>query len=153
MAETFEPMEGGCLCGAVRYEVTEAPVDVYYCHCRICQRSAGSPVNVTARLPRAGFRLLRGELKFYSHIALGERGFCPNCGSGLCYRPLDKSWLDWIWVKVASLDEPERIRPQRHVGIESQMPWFEVHDELPRMASDEGGDPTIAWATVVSPPL
>jgi hypothetical protein len=38
------PISGGCLCGAVRFQVTTEPLDAYYCHCRMCQRTGGAPL-------------------------------------------------------------------------------------------------------------
>ena len=43
----FEPLEGGCLCGRVRYRVMAAPLDGAYCHCRMCQKSSGAPLQAT----------------------------------------------------------------------------------------------------------
>ena len=55
---------GGCLCGAVRYEASEAPQSAGYCHCGMCQRSSGSVVTASATFPKAAFRFTRGEPVF-----------------------------------------------------------------------------------------
>lgn len=54
-------LTGGCLCGGVRFELTEPVTDVGYCHCTRCQRRTGSAASVQARIDGRAFRLLQGE--------------------------------------------------------------------------------------------
>ena len=62
MSEKIMPITGGCLCGAVHYEVSEAPFSVCYCHCRICQQTSGSVATVGAVFRKVTFRFTRGEV-------------------------------------------------------------------------------------------
>ena len=79
---------------------------------------------------------------------IAERGFCANCGSSLIYRPLVRRWTDWIVIFTASLDNPEDFGPGWHLGVESQMPWLNIHDDLPRVRSQDSPDLVDAWASV-----
>ena len=54
------PLEGGCLCGAVRYRISAEPIDAGYCHCRMCQRSTGAPVVSWLTMSERGLRLDQG---------------------------------------------------------------------------------------------
>ncbi len=143
-----EPITGGCSCGAVRYEVDEAPIDAGYCHCRMCQRFTGSPVAAFAAFPVKSFRFTQGEPKYYSSSPLGDRGFCADCGSSLAFRPSIPEWSDWFAIQLGSLDQPENISPTWHGGIESQMPWLHVHDNLPRVRNKDQPDVVEAWESV-----
>ena len=125
---------GGCLCGAVRYESTKQPHKVGYCHCRMCQRASGAPVAVGVYFHGDTFRFVQGKPKYYRSSATVERGFCGKCGSRLIYRILGS---DSISVEVGSLDHPGTTPPAYHIGIESQISWFEINDELPRTRIDE----------------
>ena len=126
----FEPLEGGCLCGAVRYRVSAPPLDTDYCHCRMCQRSSGAPVLASAQIPSEGFAFIKGAPRAYRSSAKAERLFCPNCGSQLTFRVVaDPSFVS---VNTATLDRPERFAPRMHIWCESRIPWFEVADDLPR---------------------
>ena len=125
---------GGCLCGAVRYEASEAPQSAGYCHCGMCQRSSGSVVTASATFPKAAFHFTRGEPKFYKSSKIAERGFCANCGSRLVYRPFH---ADWIRVEMGSLDNPEDVPPTEHYGIESQVLWLTIDDGLPRKRTED----------------
>jgi len=123
---------GGCLCGFVRYEATEALYDPHFCHCRKCQKASGAPVIAGAFVSRRAFRLTRGEPKFYESSPIVERGFCANCGTYLVYQPLIPEWSDWLIVMIASLDDPDAVPPRRHYGIEGRLAWFDTRDDLPR---------------------
>ncbi len=125
---------GGCLCGAVRFEVTKRPKKVPYCHCKMCQRWSGSVLTSWAGFNKAAFRCTQGEIKYYQSSEYAERGFCVECGSSLVQRPLDG---DWFAVATGSLDHSEEFLPDEHSGIESQVPWLKIDDDLPRKTTKE----------------
>ncbi len=52
---------GGCLCGGVRFELTEPPQGAGYCHCTRCQRRTGTASSAQARIEGRTFKLLQGE--------------------------------------------------------------------------------------------
>jgi hypothetical protein len=74
------PQTGGCQCGAVRYEITQAPIMVYTCHCTDCQRMTSSAFSLGCVLPDGAFRLVRGEPKGVQRTT-GAAGACPPVGS------------------------------------------------------------------------
>ena len=130
MPEKTMPITGGCLCGAVRYLSTKAPVDVSYCHCRMCQKSSGNPYFLSAFIPKKTFRFTSGEPKYYRSPGFpeAERGFCPECGTPLIFRDLTDAHAKYI----ATLDHPEDWPPTYcHSGMESRIPWDVIHDDLP----------------------
>jgi hypothetical protein len=142
--ETNPLITGRCLCGEVRFQISELPSDVSYCHCRMCQRSSGGQVNAGAIVARAALRFTQGEPKYYKSSPIAERGFCANCGSSLTYRPLLPEWSDWIDVTLAMFDKPEDFPPTWHLGVESQMPWLDINDGLPRVRTEDS--PALAEA-------
>ena len=76
----------------------------------------------------------KGEIKYYKSSDYTERGFCVECGSSLVQRPLDD---DWIAVAMDSLDHSEEFLPDEHCGIESQVSWLKIDDQLPRKNTQE----------------
>ena len=128
---TATAREGGCLCGEVRYRVdgAAAPFDVAYCHCRMCQRSAGAPVMVWAEVPEGALAWTRGEPRAYRSSPGWERLFCPDCGTQLVFRNHCEGTFD---INVVTLDDPAAASPAYHIWTESRLPWFEIKDELPR---------------------
>ncbi len=134
----FEALEGGCLCGAVRYRVTKAPLDSGYCHCRMCQKTSGAPLQASAEFPADGVLVTRGEPKAYRSSPGAVRHFCPDCGSQLTFRAAVNS--SFVSVNLPTLDRPDVLSPRMHIWRSSRLPWFEVADDLPRY---EGEGPPI----------
>jgi hypothetical protein len=128
-----ERATGGCLCGAVRFRLTAVPSDAGYCHCRMCQRFSGAPVMTFATVPVTDFVVTRGEPRRRRSSAFGERWFCGDCGSPLAMRVDHQP--DTLDIAVAALDEPGEVSPGFHIWTSSQVPWFEIRDDLPRYAT------------------
>ncbi|HEX8075438.1 MAG TPA: GFA family protein [Thermoleophilaceae bacterium] len=76
------PLRGGCLCGSVRFEVTEDFVTAGYCHCTHCQRRTGTASSAQVRVRRSGFRLLKGSelLRAYGPRAGCRRSSARRAG-------------------------------------------------------------------------
>ena len=126
-------ISGGCLCGAVRYEVDPGGVsDAGYCHCSMCRRSSGAPVLARAFVRRTAFRITRGKLAEYQSSDVCLRCFCGTCGGQLVYQA--PSQPDFIGFHIATLDEtaPEALRPRLHMFANDQLCWLELSDDLPR---------------------
>ena len=132
-------MAGGCLCGAVRYEVSGAPLAAEYCHCRMCQKSTGAAAANWMDLRPEQLTWTAGKPSEYESSASGRRGFCDLCGSTLSYR--DTAHPEYISLAIASLDDPDPVRPTRHIYTESQLPWFTVDDGCERFPRGPGKSP------------
>ena len=120
MTET-RPFEGGCLCGAVRYRATVAPVRGVICHCPMCRRHSGAPALAFVHFPVSGFSWVRGAPRVYPSSEFAGRGFCETCGSTLSMH--EDVLADRMLIAVGSLDEPERARIDDHVWTKDQLPW------------------------------
>jgi hypothetical protein len=129
-------VEGGCLCGAVRYRVEGPPLHAGYCHCRICQRAAGAPVVAWGGWPAGCFAWTRGEPRSFASSAKGERSFCPVCGTSLA--AVDPGERTLVEVTLASLDDPAAFAPEEHIWTASRVRWLVLGDELPRHAGPPG---------------
>jgi hypothetical protein len=125
-------LEGGCLCGALRYELRGDPITVALCHCSICRRSAGAPVVAWAMFDRSAFAFVQGKPAIHSSSAGVERAFCGRCGSGITWSAERLAGL--IDVTVATLDDPSALPPEMHIWESRRVSWFELGDVLPRHA-------------------
>lgn len=123
-------LQGGCLCGTVRYEIQGEPRDpTDYCHCRQCRCASGAPVVVWTQIPPDRFTLTSGQPRSYRSSAHALRWFCTRCGSQLYMTdPANHS----VGVLVATLDRPEAVRPSAHSWASERITWFDLDDGLPR---------------------
>ena len=119
-------LDGGCLCGRVRYRISRAPVSAGICHCRSCRLPAGAESVAWATVPRDGVALT-GPVTVYASSPGIRRGFCPTCGSALTYDDGGAT----IDVVLATLDDPEAIRPEREIWLEHRISWNALDPDLP----------------------
>ena len=131
-------LEGGCLCGAVRYSVAAEPVMQAVCHCKNCQRQAGSGWSMIMGVPAAALSVI-GEVKtFEDHGESGGavlRQFCPNCGSPLFSRV--SAAPDLVFIKAGTLDDTSAFTPQMQFWTDSKQHWVEIAG-VPGVARNPG---------------
>jgi len=113
---------GGCLCGAVRFEVKSFSSGVFKCHCSKCRKSFGGASSAVALAPESAFQWLQGQ----DSIALFRQGptygrcFCPACG---CILPQHLPDYGAYWVPAGLLDSDPGLALERHVHVASKAPW------------------------------
>jgi len=124
---------GGCLCGAVRFRLSERPDWTSYCHCKDCRKATGAPVVAFVGAATAAVSF-EGEIEPASHRSSAEvrRRFCPRCGSPIAYQ--DAQLRGMIYFFLGALDEPEAFPPGHHAWESQRLPWLHLDDELPRHA-------------------
>lgn len=122
-------LSGGCLCGAVRYELDASQATGGLCHCRMCQKATGAPVVGMKLVPIEMVRFTSAAPKAYRSSEITERGFCPECGTSIYHRSLVN---DVITIYCATLDDPNQLPMDGHYGVESKVDWINIDDGLPR---------------------
>lgn len=124
--------EGSCLCGAVAFEVTAAPLSMGHCHCSMCRRQHGTAFGTYVEVRRASFRYTRGEeqVASYSSSPGVARRFCGRCGTKLVF-DMDAA-PEVVSVAAGAFDSPLPLVPQYHIFVASKAPWHDIHDALPR---------------------
>lgn len=125
------PVEGGCLCGTVRYRVLAAPLAVYNCHCRDCQRASGATHTMSMPISRDRVELMAGELVTYEKPAdsgrvVRMRG-CPRCGVRVWNEPPAG---DIVILKPGTLDDPSWAVPVGNIWTESALPFALIDPAL-----------------------
>ena len=120
---------GGCQCGALRYQFDAPLRDIAHCHCTVCRRTSGGIVTTWVTIPLASFRWLAGTPNQYASSASCTRSFCANCGAQLTlFTRLSPETLD---ITVATLDQPELAPADRHIWVQSRLPWLHLDEQLP----------------------
>jgi hypothetical protein len=129
--------DGGCTCRRIRYRLASRPLFVNCCHCRWCQRETGSAFAINAMIEADRVELLCGEVDVVdtpSESGQGQRiSRCPACrvavwsnysGSGDVVR----------FIRVGTLDEPDRLPPDVHIFTASKQPWVVLPPGTPAVA-------------------
>ena len=123
---------GGCLCGTVRFGVTEHPTLALHCHCSICRRAHGAAFGTFTVVKQENFAWTKGELMLgtYASSPGFKRQFCRQCGSHLivlgAWNPTG------ITIVLAALDDVSGLKPSCHIFTGSKAAWHEITDSLPQ---------------------
>ena len=134
------PIQGGCACGAIRYECSAEPLMALNCHCRDCQRASGTGSASGIFVPATSLRMIKGEPKYYKKTTdsgnVASRGFCAECGSPVMAK---QSAYPLCIIYVASLDDPSWHRPTMDQFTSSAQPWDYMDPALPKYPKGIGG--------------
>ena len=132
-ADISLPLEGGCLCGGVRFEVTEAPLSAGYCHCTRCQRRTGGGSSAQAGIVPGSLRLLSGAelVRVYQPPHGYGKAFCSSCGSALW--SVDPTTGGPAGVRFSAFDTDPGVRPSFRKFTAYAAAWEPIPDDgLPR---------------------
>ena len=121
---------GGCQCGAIRYQITGKPIMAAICHCSMCRRANAAPVVAWAMFEQSQVSFTNARPKTYVSSSEAERGFCSTCGTQISFTAEYIPGL--IDITVGSLDEPDSITPELHYWHSNHLAWVAFADELPR---------------------
>ena len=132
---TEHKMEGGCLCGAIRYAISGTPVMTAVCHCSICRRAAVASSMSWAMFRKDQVTFLRAQPAMYMSSTVGRRGFCPSCGTQISFTASYIPGL--IDITTGSLDRPEQIRPTLHYWGTRRIPWVQYAYSAPTSREPE----------------
>jgi hypothetical protein len=130
----LDPVEGGCDCRGVRYRMLTRPLFVHCCHCRWCQRETGASFALNAMIESDRVELIAGEVDWVdtpSNSGKGQKiARCPRCRIAL--------WSHYAgageavkFVRVGTLDDPDRLPPDIHIFTASKQPWVVLSPDVP----------------------
>ena len=120
------PLTGGCQCGKLRYEITEAPRLVYSCHCTACQKMTSSAFSMGVVIAEDAFRLTKGEPRLVQRTTdsgrIATRWVCPDCGSWVSSAARPGAAVRTI--RGGTLDDKSWLKPTAHLWTRSKQPWI-----------------------------
>jgi len=120
---------GGCLCGAVRYEISGPMRRVVYCHCEQCRKTSGHFVAATA-VQIGDLQVTEDSgLEWYRSSDIADRGFCTRCGSSLFWRPAHGEYMA---VMAGALDAPTGLTSREHIYAADASDYYDITDGLPQ---------------------
>jgi hypothetical protein len=122
------PLTGGCLCGGVRYELSEVPVRASYCHCTRCQRRTGTAASAQVRIVPGSLRILQGEEleREWKPDDGFAKCFCSHCGGALWSRGPDGE----VWsIRMGTFDTDPGVRPSLRQYVAYAAVWEPIPDD------------------------
>jgi hypothetical protein len=131
--EGSAPITGGCLCGRVRFELSEPLLGAEYCHCRRCQRRTGTAFSISALAAPGSFRVTEGKdsLGAFEPPDGWRKVFCRECGAHLYAQSPDDRGQ--VCVRMGAIDGDPGVRSSVHQFVASAAPWGSIpEDGLPR---------------------
>jgi len=127
---------GGCLCGAVRYEVRGPLRDVINCHCTMCRRLHGA-FGAHSKAKKAAIAILEDSgLTWYATSERARRGFCRRCGSNLFWEPVGQ---DATGIVAGTLDQPSGLKTIGHIFVGEKSDFYNLSDDLPKFEGSSDG--------------
>ncbi len=128
---------GGCLCGAVRYEVIGPMRPVVNCHCSHCRLSHGIH-GAYSKAPNDNITLLNESgLTWYDGKPIARRGFCKFCGCHLFWQPYEQQTTA---IVAGTLDDSSHLKTIAHIFTDDKAPFYDIHDDLPRYPASSKGE-------------
>lgn len=142
MATETQVITGGCLCGAVRYEVRGLLRDVVNCHCNMCRRLHGG-FGPHSKARKEDITITNSDgLAWYKTSEIARRGFCRECGSSLFWDPYEQSSTG---ILAGSLDDTVGLKTIGHIFVSEKPAFYEISDDLPQFEQSSNGELPGDW--------
>lgn len=124
--------QGGCLCGAIRFEITGPIRNIIYCHCSQCRKAQGSAFATNGIVTTEHFHFLSGEDKLtgYESTPGQTKYFCKICGSPIISKTISKSGQ--VRVRLGTIESDISERPEAHIFATSKANWEDICGDLPQ---------------------
>jgi hypothetical protein len=123
-----DPITGGCLCGKIRYTVSQPLQNIIACHCTHCQKASGAGASYNALVPTSAVTFTSGKPKVFADTAQSgnilSRYFCGDCGSPI-YSQRAKV-PEMMVLKVGSLDAPGDMKLVMNIWTNSARQWMHL---------------------------
>ncbi len=127
-------LEGGCLCGAIRYVLTGPSTLVCQCCCKDCQKATGTGHTTIIGIHKSQLEITGEPVRYTTSGESGgsvTRHFCGVCG-GRLYTSGDTAG-DGVMVQAGSLDDPNAVEPEKVIYFKDAPRWDRFDDALPKV--------------------
>lgn len=125
-----DTVSGGCLCGAVVFELKLPSNWCAHCHCSMCRKAHGAGYVTWVGVDSTRFTLKKGDhhLNWYSSSPGARRGFCSTCGSTMLFE--SERWAGETHVSLACLEGPIDRKPRANAFFDTHVGWMPIDDGL-----------------------
>ena len=132
--------QGGCLCGAVRFEIHGPIRNIVYCHCSQCRKVQGSAFATNGIVATADFHITQGKeaLSCYTELPGQGKYFCHHCASPIMSK--NEAYPGQVRVRLGTIESDITERPGAHIFVSSKAVWDVIpNDGLPCYEGHEPG--------------
>ena len=124
--------EGSCLCGKIKFNITDRINDIVHCHCSLCRKAQGTAFATNANVKASHFNFISGQnnLSSYSPSETQTKYFCKTCGSPI----MSKNTLspDNVRIRLGTIESDILEHPEAHIFVDSKANWEEISDHIPQ---------------------
>lgn len=122
-------MQGNCLCGLTRFELTVSVIKAYQCHCSLCRKQSGTASNLGAIIPMENFIWLsnREHIKRWKKETGFTSDFCTHCGSPV---PNELRGMPYYWVPVGAMEDAVSVEIVAHLCVASKAEWDSISNSI-----------------------
>ncbi len=128
-----KPLQGGCFCGDVRYQITGEPELQLLCFCSDCRATTGSDSWPGYMVKNEDFAVIQGSPIVYEKLSkegrVVKQNFCGTCGSTMW----GATTFGLVSVSAATLDDPSEFRPTKKVYLKGAPHWARIPEALEEM--------------------
>ena len=125
------PLEGGCQCGALQYELTVAPMTLYACHCTNCQKQTGSAFVLSTIIPEMAFSFTKGtpaKTEWKSDSGNARFGYyCRDCGNRIANGQTPS--IGFLSLRAGTFEDTSWVRTGGHIWVKSAQKWIKFADD------------------------
>ena len=123
---------GSCLCGKVKFTISDKISDIVYCHCSQCRKAQGSAFATNANVEEKSFHFISGEdnLSAYDYSDEQKKYFCKTCGSPIMSK--NSSAPQLVRIRLGTIESEINERPNAHIFVASKANWENISDNLPQ---------------------
>ena len=131
--------KGGCLCGAVKFEISGPIQKIVQCHCSQCRKVQGNAFATNGFVSASDFNIIAGEseLTGYDHSDVQTKYFCKHCGSPISSSNKDRP--NEVRVRLGNIESDIIERPEAHIFVASKANWETICGDLPQYDEFEPG--------------
>ncbi|MFC3153318.1 GFA family protein [Litoribrevibacter euphylliae] len=123
-------IQGSCLCGSIKYEISGEVGGIVHCHCPTCRKAHASAFSSVVAVQDEDFTLLDGDtLKFYESSPGKQRFFCSNCGSQIYAK---REGTPHIVLRLGCLDSDINAQEKEHIWVSQKASWYDIDSDLPK---------------------
>lgn len=124
--------QGSCLCGKVKFNVSNTIENIIHCHCSLCRKAQGSAFATNANVTTESFNFLSGEdnLTAYAASSTQTKYFCKICGSPIMSK--NSSAPEYIRIRLGTIESDITERPGAHIFVSSKANWETICGEIPQ---------------------